>query len=1066
MTGSARRALPAKLAAPRLVRVVDRPRLFARLDEPPGRFWISGPGGSGKTTLAATWLARRQLRPLWFQLDEDDADRTTFFHYLAVAAAHAAPRRAAGLAALARASRASEPTQFTRNFARKLFAVLPRGSALVFDHVESVLDHLELLETLAAIIREAPPEVPVLLLGRGEPAHALSVLLSGSELAVIGWPELRMTREEAAEITALRTGAVDAARLAELYDAADGWAAGLVLMLEWRRRAEGEIPPRIERGSGLFDYFARELFETRASEAERRFLVAAACLPYMTGPVAEHVGGNPRAGEILEALARNGLFTFRLPHREPIYRFHPLLREFLLEQQRSLAPEARFEAQSRAAEALEAGGDAAAAAEILQALGEWQRLDALLLAHGDSLLEQGRHRALCGWLTSLPATAEQTCPRLLYWRARAQVEIEPHRALDALDAVWRALEHGTDGDTLYRVWCAVVDCAYYLRRFDALGEWMPRFRALHARVPEPADDRLRKRVIASTYAALAAWGADSNDLDYWESAALYLVRDGGLSDDARLLLGSSLRSRSAWFDGDVGLTTRDVERLRRLAASPHVSPLARLRWLWLDGINARFFDEDEDLQHSAMCVAAAATIGDELGLTETYSLLVTAPVGLNVFRGDLAAAERANARLIRYQPTSRHDAFARVVIITMFTLNAGRPAEALRWARETQIAMEGSGAASARFPGGLLVARVLAANGLAGEALTTLAQVRSLARRFRAPAVDCWARLIAALIALDRGRRRRAALLIRDGLERMARLRYVRSFYLTRADMSRLLSVAWEFRVLPEYVRYLVRIRRLAAPDGAGREQWPWPLEIRALGGFHVLREGAPIEYSRKAPRKPLQLLKYLVAHGPRPVQEGAVIDALWGGEERGAAYRAFLSALHRLRKLVGEQTIVFEDGSLRLDRERAWVDALAFEEGSAQLPGDEDELRRLVDVYRGPLLPGEHVERWTVEPRERLRRRFVAANTALAQLVASQHGTRAALTVYERALEVEGSAEELFRGAIRSDLALGLAGEAVAWYRRCEHALRAAYGVSPSPETLRLLEAVPRAVFESVTDR
>jgi ATP/maltotriose-dependent transcriptional regulator MalT/DNA-binding SARP family transcriptional activator len=1062
MSTFARKVLPAKLAAPRPVRVINRPRLFARLDEPPGRFWISGPGGSGKTSLAASWLASRKLRSVWFQLDEGDADRSTFFHYLALAAGHAAPRRMAELAALARVARVSESVQFTRNFARKLFAVLPPRSALVFDHVESVLEHSTLLEILVVIAREAPPAVPVLLLGRNEPPEALATLLSREDLAVIGWPELRMTREEAAEIAGSRNGAIDSTQLARLYDAADGWAAGLVLMLEWRQRAGADMPARIERGTGLFDYFARELLEARVPGAERQFLIAVACLPYMTARAAEHVTSEPRAAEILETLARNGLFTFRLSRPETRYRFHPLLRAFLLEQQRSLAPCARREAQLRAAEALEAGGDAAAAAEMLQALDEWPRLDALLHSHGDGLLERGQHRAIYGWLARLPAAVEREYPCLLYWRARAQVEIDPHRAFVALEDVWRAFEHGTDRDTLYRIWCAVVDCVYYLRNFDALGDWTPRFRALHARLPAPADDRLRRRVIVTTYAALAAWTAGSNDLDYWESAALHLLRDGELSDDTRLLLGSALRYRSAWFGGDAGLTEADVARLRRLAASPHVSPLARLRWRWIDGVNARFFDEDEDMTYSAACVAAAAAIGEELGLTDAYSQLATAPVGLCVFRGDLAAAERACARLLRYQPRSRHDAFVRLHVITLFMLNAGRPAEALRWARETQTVIERPSA----MTGGLMMARVLAANRLRGEALAVLGRVRSLARGSHAPAVDCWAKLIAALIALDDDRRGRAALLARGGLERMARLRYVRSFYLTRADMSRLLSVAWEFRVLPEYVRYLTRIRRLPAPKGAGREQWPWPLEIRALGGFEVVRDGAPVEYSRKTPRKPLQLLKFLVASGSRAVQESAVMDALWGDEEPGAAYRAFIAALHRLRKLVGERTILFEGGTLRVDLERAWVDAFAFEAGSARLPAAEDALRRIIGLYRGPLLPGEHVECWTVEARERLRRRFVGANVALARVASSLRGPEAALAVYEQALDVEDAAEELFQGAIRCQIALGLPGEAVALYRRCEHALRTAYGVAPSPETRRLLQSVLRAGSESVTDR
>jgi DNA-binding SARP family transcriptional activator len=225
------------------------------------------------------------------------------------------------------------------------------------------------------------------------------------------------------------------------------------------------------------------------------------------------------------------------------------------------------------------------------------------------------------------------------------------------------------------------------------------------------------------------------------------------------------------------------------------------------------------------------------------------------------------------------------------------------------------------------------------------------------------------------------------------------------------------------------------------------------------------VQYSRKAPRKPLRLLKLLVASGPRAVQESTVIDALWADEEPDAAHRALITGLHRLRKLVGEQTIRFEDGTLQLDPEAVWVDAFAFEAASKQLPDNENALRRLIELYRGPLLPGEHVERWTVEPRERLRRKFVTSTAALARMVALQQGPQGVLAVYERALEAERAAEELFQGAILCHLELGLSGEAVALYRRCEHALRTAYGVAPSPETRRLLGAVLHAGFESVTD-
>jgi len=79
---------PAKLTRPCSRGVLPRGRLFDLIER--GRrqkvIWISGPAGSGKTTLAASYFDSQQAPCLWYQLDEGDADLTTFFYYLGLAA--------------------------------------------------------------------------------------------------------------------------------------------------------------------------------------------------------------------------------------------------------------------------------------------------------------------------------------------------------------------------------------------------------------------------------------------------------------------------------------------------------------------------------------------------------------------------------------------------------------------------------------------------------------------------------------------------------------------------------------------------------------------------------------------------------------------------------------------------------------------------------------------------------------------------------------------------------------------------------------------------------------------
>jgi two-component SAPR family response regulator len=164
-----------------------------------------------------------------------------------------------------------------------------------------------------------------------------------------------------------------------------------------------------------------------------------------------------------------------------------------------------------------------------------------------------------------------------------------------------------------------------------------------------------------------------------------------------------------------------------------------------------------------------------------------------------------------------------------------------------------------------------------------------------------------------------------------------------------------------------------------------------------------------KAKRRPLELLKLLIAYGGEQVSESRVTDALWPRIDGDSAHRSFTSTLHRLRKLLGEdRAVTLHEGRLSLDRRFFWLDTWAFEQLAADLESAAEPVQieklveRVLAVYRGSFMADEADAAWMIQARERLRGRFARILARVYRHWQERGEEERARSLYEKCLEIE----------------------------------------------------------------
>ncbi|MGE5840092.1 MAG: AAA family ATPase, partial [Deltaproteobacteria bacterium] len=179
-----------------------------------------------------------------------------------------------------------------------------------------------------------PNGIQVMVFSRDEPPAQFARLRANDRICFLGWNDLRLTPEESREIF-LRKGQKNLSdeALLSLHEKTDGWAAGLMLLLQDAALRKGESEPfgalpELSR-EAVFNYLGNEIF-SRADEDTQTFWLKTAFLPRVSVPMAEKLTGIHGSEQIMSRLRRCTFLAEKDLTAGPTYHYHPLLKAFLV----------------------------------------------------------------------------------------------------------------------------------------------------------------------------------------------------------------------------------------------------------------------------------------------------------------------------------------------------------------------------------------------------------------------------------------------------------------------------------------------------------------------------------------------------------------------------------------------------------------------------------------------------------------------------------------------------------------------------------------------------------------
>lgn len=1052
----------AKISPPKIKGALNRERLFNILDEARERpfVWIESPAGSGKTTLISSYLDSRNLKSLWYQVDEGDNDIATFFYYMGLAGRKVNGRKKKPLPLLTSEYLSGIQT-FARRFFEDLFSRLKPPFSVVLDNYQELSPDSPLHDIICNGLTVAPAGITIFIISRTSPPAAMASLRVARSLSILGWQELRLQPSELREFVSL--SGIDGLKDDEihlLYDKTGGWIAGLILMLEKLKTNASERANISGNPPGeIFEYFAVEIFN-RLDGQTQDFLLKTAFLPIVTVQTAGQITNFPKAGHILSTLNRNHFFTDRRRGLEVFYQYHPLFRDFLL----NLATE-RFnrceinQIRLKAAAILENEGRVEEAAELFREAEDWSGLIRIIMGHARDLNTQGRSAVLEKWITAVPARIRGESPWLLFWLGVSKLPFVPADSRKYFEKAYAIFSDDDSPSGIFLSWSGIAESFIYeWNDLSPLPYWIRTIERQLTRYSTFPSLEIEERVSLNFFVALFLVEPGHPNLPQWEKKVEMLMEKSE---------SIGFRLMSGHYQMFYNVLTGNLARAERLYNFLHklqdiAGPAERIL---ANTIEAYYFWAKGYGEESLKAVEQGLNTSHETGVYIWSFSIASMRVYTGLISGNPTVTESYFKDMERFTDKRRGlDTSHYHYLRGWQALMMGEAERALEYSRGF---LRNGGKVPLFFDGfsSVAAAMIFFALGNSSEAHAEIKRAREIAERGKSARLEFHILIVEAERELLKGSMPEGTRLLAAAFALGRKCQIFNMDWWLPDVMVRLCIIALEHGIETAYVQEFIRRHGLfPVTPPLKLENWPWAVKIYTLGDFIIELDGLPLTFSGKAQKKPLELLQALIALGGENVKDDQITDLLWPEADGDMARQSYRAAVSRLRRLLRhEKAIVTGTGKIGLNRCIVWVDIWAFERAMETDSKEEDsaihtekppvsKLFRTLEQYSDEFLCGCSWP-WVLPMRKGLKNRALNAIMDLGSRLEDSGEMEWAIKYYRKGLEIDPLVEGLYQKLIDCYGKLGRGAEAVHIFNSCREKFLSELGIHPSEQTVEILK-------------